>query len=378
MWPSIRWTLTEIKSAFPFARRVVTTCTLVGYSACGGGAEPPTTSVPTVPAPTPTLVILPSAIAIPGGTSSPFVSRSARLSVQGQADSTQFMWRSSDTTIATINSSGLVHAGSPGVARITATRGTDFGQATVTVTPFVDTAIVVIAHHGYQGIYPENTIEAIGGSLSSGMDGIEIDIQWTKDSVAVLMHDETVNRTTNGTGFVADLTLAQIGQLNACAKFGHGFTTCKVPTLVQAIQAVGSKVPVLLDLKDSLQSWQRDQILAYVHQYALHDVTALISDNSGDLMGIRALDATIALGLGRTGLPALGDVRVLGNASAYVTADSLVQMAGLSAYVAQMHSAGLALVASGVTSQAQAITLLKAGNIYLLSDVPLSKAQIHP
>ena len=70
----------------------------------------------------------------------------------------------------------------------------------------------IIAHKGASGIAPENTIPAIVKALEMGVDMIEIDVQQTKDEHIIVFHDETVDRTTDGKGFVHDYTLEELKQ----------------------------------------------------------------------------------------------------------------------------------------------------------------------
>ena len=73
----------------------------------------------------------------------------------------------------------------------------------------------LIAHRGGPKYAPENTLAAFRNAVTLGVDGYEFDVQMTKDGALVIMHDETVDRTTNGSGAVKDLTLAQIRALDA-------------------------------------------------------------------------------------------------------------------------------------------------------------------
>lgn len=73
----------------------------------------------------------------------------------------------------------------------------------------------VWAHRGASGYAPENTLEAFQMAIDMGADGIELDIQLTKDDEIVVIHDETVDRTTDGQGWVKDKTLAELKELNA-------------------------------------------------------------------------------------------------------------------------------------------------------------------
>jgi glycerophosphoryl diester phosphodiesterase len=89
---------------------------------------------------------------------------------------------------------------------------------------------------------PENTLRALRRAVDLGADQIEIDIQLTKDGHLVLMHDPTVDRTTDGTGRVVDLTFAEIRRLDA----GSGE---RVPTLEEALSLVDGKVILQIELK---------------------------------------------------------------------------------------------------------------------------------
>ena len=74
--------------------------------------------------------------------------------------------------------------------------------------------VIVVAHRGDWREVPENSIASIEHSIATGVDVVEVDLQMTRDSILVLMHDETVDRTTTGTGRVADYTLDSLKLLN--------------------------------------------------------------------------------------------------------------------------------------------------------------------
>ncbi|MCL6598848.1 MAG: hypothetical protein K6T81_08905 [Alicyclobacillus macrosporangiidus] len=81
------------------------------------------------------------------------------------------------------------------------------------------TDTLILGHRGWSARYPENTLLAFRRALDLGCDGLEFDVQLTADEVPVILHDPTVDRTTNGTGRVADLTFAELRRLNAAARF---------------------------------------------------------------------------------------------------------------------------------------------------------------
>jgi len=73
----------------------------------------------------------------------------------------------------------------------------------------------VYAHRGYSGKYPENTMLAFRKAVEVGCDGVEMDVQLSRDGIPVVIHDELVDRTTNGTGYVKDYTLEELKKLDA-------------------------------------------------------------------------------------------------------------------------------------------------------------------
>ena len=70
--------------------------------------------------------------------------------------------------------------------------------------------ILNIAHRGLSGLYPENTLCAFKKAIEAGCDGIETDVHLTKDGIMVLCHDETINKTTTGIGFIKDFNYSDL------------------------------------------------------------------------------------------------------------------------------------------------------------------------
>ena len=111
------------------------------------------------------------------------------------------------------------------------------------------TAVFVVAHRGDWRHAPENSVAAIEHSIAVGVDVVELDLQLTRDSVLIVMHDATLNRTTTGKGRVADWTLDSIRTLKL--KNGCGIRTKHpVPTLEEALLAAKGRVLVNLDKAD--------------------------------------------------------------------------------------------------------------------------------
>ena len=112
---------------------------------------------------------------------------------------------------------------------------------------------------------PENTLVAFRNSVAMGVDVIEIDFRPTKDKEIVILHDATVDRTTDGTGAVKDMTLEEVKQLDAGSYVGEEFAGEQIPTYAEALETVkGTGVRLLLDIKDSSQV---QQIVEVTEQY---------------------------------------------------------------------------------------------------------------
>ena len=113
---------------------------------------------------------------------------------------------------------------------------------------------IVIAHRGGAALAPENTMPAFDNGLACGVDGLELDVHLSRDGIPVVLHDPTVDRTTNGTGAVVDLTAAELAVLDAGYRFTRDGTWpfrgrgIGVPTL-RAVFDRYPRVPLLLELK---------------------------------------------------------------------------------------------------------------------------------
>ncbi len=93
----------------------------------------------------------------------------------------------------------------------------------------------IVSHKGWSAHYPENTLVAFQKALELPVSGIECDVQLTADGVPVVIHDATVDRTTDGTGTVSELSYSNLRRLNASAHAGHGLNPCPVPSLQETL-----------------------------------------------------------------------------------------------------------------------------------------------
>jgi len=109
----------------------------------------------------------------------------------------------------------------------------------------------VVAHRGAGDLAPENTLAAIRTGIELGVDVVEVDVRTTADRELVLMHDDTVDRTTDGSGAVSQFTAAQIAALDAGSKFSAQYAGERVPTLAAALDLCRGKIGIYLDIKQA-------------------------------------------------------------------------------------------------------------------------------
>jgi len=93
----------------------------------------------------------------------------------------------------------------------------------------------IFAHRGSKGTHPENTLPAFQEAINVEADGIELDVQLTKDGYLVVIHDEQVDRTTDGTGWVKDFLLSDLKLLDAGTWFSEEYKGTQIPTLEEVI-----------------------------------------------------------------------------------------------------------------------------------------------
>jgi len=112
---------------------------------------------------------------------------------------------------------------------------------------------LIIAHRGSSKLAPENTMASFKEAFNHGATAIELDVHRTKDGHLVIMHDDTIDRTTDGHGNVRDFTLRELKEFDAGSWFGPQFKGEKIPTLEEVLTWAKGKVKVDIEVKSSLQ-----------------------------------------------------------------------------------------------------------------------------
>jgi glycerophosphoryl diester phosphodiesterase len=129
-----------------------------------------------------------------------------------------------------------------------------------------------VAHRGYSAVAPENTLPALAAGVLAGATFIEFDVRTTADGVPMVIHDKTVDRTTDGTGAVQELTRDEIGALDAGAWFSPAYAGVSVPLLSEVLDLLVPKagtIELLLEIKPPTGTGEVEVILGQVREHGL-------------------------------------------------------------------------------------------------------------
>jgi glycerophosphoryl diester phosphodiesterase len=150
--------------------------------------------------------------------------------------------------------------------------------------------VVAVAHRGLSPGFPENTLAAFRQSIARGIDAIELDLRGTADGEVVVIHDATVDRTTDGSGDVAGMTLRQLKALDAGSHAGARFRGQRIPTYAEVLQlAAGTGVDLLLDIKLS-PTLDKARIVRLTEQHGAAPAVVVGARSIADLREFRALN----------------------------------------------------------------------------------------
>ncbi len=156
-----------------------------------------------------------------------------------------------------------------------------------------------IAHRGASRIAPENTLAAFEKALEIGADGIELDVRLCADGVPVVIHDATVDATTNGTGRVDAMKLAQLKRLDTGSSFDPAFAGERIPTLAEVLEALGHKLLLNIELKGrglTNRGLER-AVVDLIEQHALEEHVLLSSFSPLALRRVQQIAPRIPTGL---------------------------------------------------------------------------------
>ncbi|NHN34103.1 glycerophosphodiester phosphodiesterase [Paenibacillus agricola] len=168
--------------------------------------------------------------------------------------------------------------------------------------------IKIVAHRGWSGKAPENTLAAIELALAeSAIDMIEFDVHLSKDGVPVVIHDHTLERTTNGKGRVNQHTFDELRQLDAGSWFAPEFKGETIPSLEEVLKLAKGRCKLAVELKTKANNYEgiEQKVIQKVHQYGMGDQVVLSSFDHDSMKQANEVDSSIATSLIFFGKPTL-------------------------------------------------------------------------
>jgi glycerophosphoryl diester phosphodiesterase len=287
-------------------------------------------------------------------------------------------WSTSDRDIAVVNRLGMVVGRAAGTAVVGAQLDGRWTYTAVQVVPTSDPRFRIIAHRGFMRRFPENTLVAVRGAFAQGADAVEVDIRLSADGVPYVMHDETVDRTTDGHGAINTLYASQLATLNACVKWVNT-PPCAVPLMADVLREAQSRGGVLLHLYGNYSMDDLEKLLTMVHDAGMDREAMFISFEYSVLRAIRQIDPVVGLGFLTDHPPDPRLIDALGRMAPIVElqaarADSAATRAYLAATVARRQEAGVWVA----WNQLQAQQAAALGFRTIIADVPIDRSTLLP
>lgn len=155
------------------------------------------------------------------------------------------------------------------------------------------------AHRGFSGAYPENTLLAFQKALDAGCEGIEFDVQLTKDGVPVIIHDESILRTSGRPGLVREMTYPELCQVDFCAGFAGQFGFQRIPTLREYLELVQDRdILSNIELKTGIYEYPGIEQVVFdlLREYHMEQRVVISSFNHHSVLRMKALDPALLCG----------------------------------------------------------------------------------
>ncbi|MGB7337492.1 MAG: glycerophosphodiester phosphodiesterase family protein [Phototrophicaceae bacterium] len=163
---------------------------------------------------------------------------------------------------------------------------------------YADKSALVFGHRGASAYRPMNTIPAFEFAADQGADGVELDVHLTKDGELIIVHDFTIDHTTNGSGTVTDMTLAELKSFDAGSWFGADYAGLQLPTLDEVFEAVGQRLIINVEIKSLSQTADgtEEAVAACIRKHNMSERVIVSSFNPYILPRFRAIDPEIPIG----------------------------------------------------------------------------------
>lgn len=233
--------------------------------------------------------------------------------------------------------------------------------------------IMNIAHRGASGYAPENTLAAFDKAVEMQADYIEIDVQLSKDDLPVVIHDDTLDRTTNGTGNVSAYTLEELRSLDAGSWFDKKYAGEKIPSLNEVLEMYGEKINILIELKSpELYPGVEEKVAEALAKYKLDTSNNIVIQSFNHPSVIKSAEL----------LPEITHGVLAGENYKNVTDQQLQEFAAYAEYfnpnlkivsselVDNVHQAGMKISPYTIKTKAEAERIYKFGVDGLITDYP--------
>ena len=158
---------------------------------------------------------------------------------------------------------------------------------------------LVVGHRGAMGYAPENTLASFELALEQGADVVELDVHLSRDGEVVVIHDEQLERTTDGRGLVGEHSLAELRRLDAGAWFDPRFAGQRLPTLDEVRAWAAGRTPLAIEIKNGPIFYDgiEAKIVALLERHAMREQALVIAFDHHALRRVRALDDSVLTGV---------------------------------------------------------------------------------
>lgn len=159
---------------------------------------------------------------------------------------------------------------------------------------------LIIAHRGASKAAPEDSMSAIKKAVASGAGGIQLDVQLSYNGQPVLIHDSKIDRTSNGTGFVKDMTVEKLKEFDFGSWFSEEFRGEKILTLTEALEyLVEQDIRLYLEFKNTTEVYEgmEEKVLQILQDFRLVDRTIITSFNHYSVIKVKKLEPSMKVGI---------------------------------------------------------------------------------
>lgn len=158
---------------------------------------------------------------------------------------------------------------------------------------------IIFAHRGASSVAPENTLPAFQRAINQGCKAIELDVHLTRDEELIVCHDETIDRTTDGTGYIRDQTLSSLQQRDAGSWFSDEFQGTRLPTLYEVLEICHDQILINIEIKNIpfIYKGIEEKALQTIRHFGFLENTIISSFDHHALLRVQYLQPNMKLGV---------------------------------------------------------------------------------